>query len=166
MPSQPFNLSERQLDAIDKCLSDLLWETEARCALLSGAGGQLISAMGDFQQINIAVLSALAAGEIAATKEMADLVGERARFRMVLHEGQNNSVYLSDVGEEMFLLTVFETHIPIGMVRLFTKEVVDKLLMLLQSPCSDRLRNDAALGQLDDLDCLFDGLDAVLSESE
>lgn len=165
MPSQPSALSKQQLDAIDKCLKYLLWETDARCVLLASTSGQLISELGSFQQVNTAVLSALAAGEMAATKEMANLVGEPARFRMVLHEGQRNSVYLSEVGEEMLLMTVFDTQTPIGMVRLFTREVVDDLLGILKNPAYVTPTQEEEMAEgLDKLEHrILDELDAALA---
>lgn len=165
MPSQPSALSKQQLDAIDKCLKYLLWETDARCVLLASTSGQLISELGSFQQVNTAVLSALAAGEMAATKEMANLVGEPARFRMVLHEGQRNSVYLSEVGEEMLLMTVFDTQTPIGMVRLFTREVVDDLLGILKNPAYATPTQEEEMAEgLDKLEHrILDELDAALA---
>ena len=147
------DLSERQLEKIDKCLERLHWETEAQCVLLADVTGQLISERGATGNMNTAVLSALAAGELAATKEMARLVGEEARFRMVLHEGNRNSVYLSEVGEEMLLITVFNNRTPIGMVRAFTREVVGELLDIL-SPSEGK----------DDQEDVFDDLDSLLAD--
>jgi predicted regulator of Ras-like GTPase activity (Roadblock/LC7/MglB family) len=164
MLPKPIDLSEQQLEDIDRCLEHLLWETDARCVLLADITGQLISGLGDTEQMNTAVLSALAAGELAATKEMAGLVGEQARFRMVLHEGDRSSVYLSEVGHEMLLITVFETQTPIGMVRLFTKEVVTDLADIASQPPAPAQNDDKQddLGGFDD--SFFDELDASLSE--
>ncbi|MBN1936825.1 MAG: roadblock/LC7 domain-containing protein [Anaerolineae bacterium] len=165
MLPKPIDLSEEQIEAIDKCLEHLHWETDARCVLLADITGQLISGLGASDQMNTAVLSALAAGEIAATKEMANLVGEQARFRMVLHEGLRNSVYLSDVGEEMLLITVFETQTPIGMVRLFTKEVVADLIKIIAQSKTPGAQNSAERAELDGFDSqFFEKLDASLSE--
>jgi len=126
------NFSVRQLEEINVCLTNLRWETEARCVLLADITGQLIEEQGISGQMNTAVLSALAAGQLAATKEMARLVGEQARFKLLLHEGERQSVYLSDVGEEMLLVTVFENSTPIGMVRLFTRTTVEQLKEIAQ----------------------------------
>lgn len=151
MLPQPIDLSEQQIEAIDACLERLHWETEARCVLLADITGQLISERGAAGKMNTAVLSALGAGELAATKELARLVGEEARFRMVLHEGSKNNVYLSDVGEEMLLITVFDEQTPIGMIRLFTKEVVGELLQIISQPKSAGLSGNEDMLQTDDI---------------
>jgi predicted regulator of Ras-like GTPase activity (Roadblock/LC7/MglB family) len=134
---ESFKLSIKQLDEIGNCLTALHWETSARCVILADVTGQVIEAQGSVSQVNTAVLSALAAGELAATREMAHLVGEEACFKLLLHEGQRQSVYLSDVGEEMILVTVFASSTPIGMVRLFTKDAVDKLKHITKNTPSD-----------------------------
>jgi predicted regulator of Ras-like GTPase activity (Roadblock/LC7/MglB family) len=154
------------MEAIDKSLERLHWETEAQCVLLADISGQLISERGVTGRINTAVLSALAAGELAATKEMASLVGEEARFRMVLHEGWQNSVYLSEVGEEMLLITIFNNNTPIGMVRLFTREVVAELAAIIvqsepvaeEEKDTDDFDDDFGtllLGELDEIEVSF-----------
>lgn len=136
MSDLPSNLvlSVEQLERIDRCLNDLRWEAEARCVLLAEISGQMIGEKGVFNHMNTAVLSALAAGELAATKELARLVGEPARFKLLLHEGERQCVYLSDVGEEMILVTVFDTTTPIGLVRLYVRKVIGELLEIVQTP--------------------------------
>jgi predicted regulator of Ras-like GTPase activity (Roadblock/LC7/MglB family) len=157
------DFSTQHLDEIHDCLTNLRWETEARCVLLADITGQLIEEQGISTEMNTAALSALAAGEMAATKEMARLVGQRARFKLLLHEGDDQSVYLSDVGEEMLLVSVFDNSTPIGMVRLFTREAVEQLKAIAsrsraedQKPTPDLM---ADFGQL-----LSDELDLSLSE--
>jgi hypothetical protein len=82
--------------------------------------------------MNTAVISALAAGNLAATNEMARLVGEPARFKLLLHEGRQRSVFLSDVGEEMVLITVVNNQTPIGLVRLSTQAAVNQLIEVVK----------------------------------
>lgn len=126
------SFSARHLEQIHQCLTSLRWETEARCVLLADITGQLIEEQGVSKELNTAVLSALAAGEMAASREMARLVGQRARFKMLLHEGDDQSVYLSDVGEEMLLVIVVQNSTPIGMVRLFIRRAVDELNRIIR----------------------------------
>ncbi len=126
------DFSIQHLEKIHDCLTNLRWETGARCVLLADITGQLIEEQGISADMNTAALSALAAGEMAATKEMARLVGQQARFKLLLHEGDDQSVYLSDVDGEMLLVTVFDNSTPIGMVRVFTREAVVELKQIVQ----------------------------------
>ncbi|MCX7680940.1 MAG: roadblock/LC7 domain-containing protein [Anaerolineae bacterium] len=126
-----FSLSREQAEAIDRVMDKIAYESEARCIILADVTGQLISARGQTEQMNTQVLSALAAGELAATHEMARLVGERARFKLLLHEGEHHSVYLSDIGEQLILIIVFDNETPIGLVRMILRLAVDRLLPLI-----------------------------------
>lgn len=125
-------LSVEQAEAIDHCLARIALESEARCIILADVTGQLIAERGQTGTMNTQVLSALAAGELAATQEMARLVGERARFKLLLHEGEEQSIYLSDVGEQLILVIVFDNDTPIGLVRLVLKQAVEALTSILE----------------------------------
>ncbi len=157
--SLPF--SEKHLEEISDSLNSLQWETEASCVLLADITGQLIEERGNTAQMNTAVLSALAAAELAATKEIARLVGEKARFKMLLQEGEKQSIYLSDVGEELVLVTVFDNETPIGMVRVFTKQTVDRLSEILEKARVEE-RDDEGKGK--DKDNLTDDFGQLLSD--
>ena len=146
-------LSSAQLEQIDACLNEMLVESQARCTLLADISGQLISEKGDFAHMNTAVLSALAAGELAATKELARLVGEPARFKLLLHEGERQCVYYSDVGEEMVLITIFDTSTAIGLVRLHLRKLVGELVEIAKTPQLSPPENELLLD--DDLDNLL-----------
>ncbi len=128
-------LSVEQAEAIDRCLDSIAANSGAHCIILADVAGRLIAERGHTSGMNTQVLSALAAGELVATHELARLVGEPARFRLLLNEGENHNVYLSDVGEQLILIIVFDTKTPIGMVRLLLKEAVKELMpILMQSP--------------------------------
>jgi len=132
MLPQTIDLSSVQLEEISETLKELRWESEAHCVLLADITGQLIEAQGILNDMNTAVLSALAAGQLAATKEMARLVGEPARFKLMLHEGEKQTVYVSDVVGELILVLVLDTRIPIGMVRLSTQMAVEHLSHIIE----------------------------------
>lgn len=132
--SPSFTLSIEQAEAIDTCLERMAYESEASSIILADVTGQLISERGKTMGINTQVLSALAAGELSATQEMARLVGERARFNLLLHEGDERSVYLSPVGNKMLLIIVFDGRTPIGLVRIILKNAVEELGPILERP--------------------------------
>lgn len=126
------DFTKKQFDEIDKILYHLFWETEAQSVMLSDITGQLVSVLGE-SNINTVPLSVLAAGNLATTKEIARLIGEPANFKLMLHEGDTRSVYLSDVGDDLFLIAVFGKSTPIGLVRLSTQNTVRKLLKIVEA---------------------------------
>lgn len=130
--SRQIILTARQFDEITKVLSELAAKTKASTILLADISGQLITQRGNTDDINTAILSALAASDFAATSEMAKLVGEDAKFKLLFHEGEKRNVYLSNVGDNFFLVVVFDVSVTLGLVRIYTKKAIENLLTVFE----------------------------------
>jgi predicted regulator of Ras-like GTPase activity (Roadblock/LC7/MglB family) len=124
-------LNGKQYEAITKVLSELAVKTKASAILFADMSGQLISQRGNTEDMNTTVLSALAASDFAATSEMAKLVGEEAKFKLLFHEGEKRNVYLSNVGDDFFLVVVFDVSVTLGLIRIYTKKAIEDLLEAL-----------------------------------
>ncbi len=131
--SRQIILAPQQFDEITKILSELAAKTKASTILLADISGQLITQRGNTDDINTAILSALAASDFAATSEMAKLVGEDAKFKLLFHEGEKRNVYLSNVGDNFFLVVVFDVSVTLGLVRIYTKKAIENLLKVFES---------------------------------
>jgi len=131
--SRQIILTAKQFDEITKVLSELAAKTKASTILLADISGQLITQRGNTDEINTAILSALAASDFAATSEMAKLVGEDAKFKLLFHEGEKRNVYLSNVGDNFFLVVVFDVSVTLGLVRIYTKKAIENLLNVFES---------------------------------
>ena len=125
-------LTAQQFDEITKVLSELAAKTKASTILLADISGQLITQRGNTDDINTAILSALAVSDFAATSEMAKLVGEDAKFKLLFHEGEKRNVYLSNVGDNFFLVVVFDVSVTLGLVRIYTKKAIQNLLKVFE----------------------------------
>lgn len=125
-------LNGKQYDAITKVLSELATKTKASAILFADMSGQLISQRGKTDDMNTTVLSALAASDFAATSEMAKLVGEEAKFKLLFHEGDKRNVYLSNVGDDFFLVVVFDVSVTLGLIRIYTKKAIEDLTEALE----------------------------------
>ena len=123
-----FVLPTQQLIEVEQHLRRLYDKTGASCVLLIDISGQLISYRGTTEGLDLASLAALAASDMAAITEMAKLVGERDRFNLLFHEGENHNILISTVGGRFLLVVIFKTSVRIGLVRLLTKETVIELL--------------------------------------
>jgi predicted regulator of Ras-like GTPase activity (Roadblock/LC7/MglB family) len=99
--------------------------------------GQLISQRGNTENMNTTVLSALAASDFAATAEMAKLVGEEAKFKLLFHEGEKRNVYLSNVGDYFFLVVVFDVNVTLGLIRIYTKKAIQSLQEILEQESTE-----------------------------
>ncbi len=131
--SRQIILTPQQFDEITKILTELAAKTKASTILLADISGQLITQRGNTDDINTAILSALAASDFAATSEMAKLVGEDAKFKLLFHEGEKRNVYLSNVGDNFFLVVVFDVSVTLGLVRIYTKKAIQNLVNVFES---------------------------------
>jgi predicted regulator of Ras-like GTPase activity (Roadblock/LC7/MglB family) len=118
-------------EGIKKYLGELYSKTRAKVVLFADMAGQIIGERGDTAEMNTTVLAALAAGDFAATAEIAKLVGEGDRFKLHFHEGETKNVYLTNVGNQFFLIIIFDATVALGMVRVYTKKAVESLLGLV-----------------------------------
>ena len=123
-------MSTQQIEQIANALEDLQSKTRANYAFLVDVSGQLIQARGRTGSTDMGALAALIAGNIAATREIARRISEPTMFRVLLHEGAEQSVYVSHVGDRFMLVVVFAANIQIGLVRLLGKRAADELTTL------------------------------------
>jgi len=125
-------LSREQFEKITGSMSALASKLRVEAVLLVNSSGRTIaSSIRSGWQGDTTLLSTLAASSFAAANEMARILGEKEQFRMVLHEGKENNIFLSSIHPGYFLVVVFEKGVALGMVRLFTKKTIAELLPVL-----------------------------------
>ena len=125
-------LYEDQIKKIDKALTRIIKESEAKCALLVDKDGHLITRQGFTHTLDTTALAALLAGSFASTKEIARLVGE-PEFSVLFHQGKRDHIHISLIGERTILVVIFDDRTTIGMIRLYAKEVGETLKSILES---------------------------------
>ena len=125
-------LYEDQIKQIDKALTRLIKESEAKCALLVDKDGHLITRQGFTHTLDTTALAALLAGSYASTKEIARLVGE-PEFSVLFHQGKRDHIHISLIGERTIMVVIFDDRTTIGMIRLYAKEVGETLKNILES---------------------------------
>lgn len=128
--SHPLMLPAAQVERIEKILDELLNKTRSTYVFLSDVSGQLIDVRGRLGATDGVALAALTASNMAATIEMARLVGEKNHFHLLFHEGASRNIHLSQVGDSFILVVVFDAGVQIGLVRLFSKRAVEELTRL------------------------------------
>lgn len=134
---QPVVLSGEMYKAISEILSDLSSKTRAKTIIFADSNGHPITQRGQTSEINIPNMAALAAGDFAATAEMAKMIGEKQRFKYLFHEGDKTNIYLSNVGDHFLLIIIFDSNIALGMIRVFTKRTIDNLTKILTEAKQD-----------------------------
>jgi predicted regulator of Ras-like GTPase activity (Roadblock/LC7/MglB family) len=125
-------LYEEEIEQIDRVLTRLIKEAEAKCALLVDKDGHLITRQGFTHTLDTTALAALLAGNFASTKEIARLVGE-PEFSVLFHQGKRDHIHISLIGERTILVVIFDDRTTIGMVRLYAKEIGETLQEILSN---------------------------------
>ncbi|MCM8533978.1 MAG: roadblock/LC7 domain-containing protein [Lentisphaeraceae bacterium] len=121
-----FELNVTDCERIQKDLNEFLDLSEAQATLLCDRGGSILFSEGEFQEDAIDLICALVAGSFAATKELALALGED-EFSAIFHQGQNNSIFISAIGEEVLLLSIFSENTNAGLVKMYAKTACRKM---------------------------------------
>ena len=116
----------------------------AHSVLLIDRSGQLIAHHGNTPEIDLLSLSALTAANFGATAEIAKILGED-EFTLLFHKGKNQNVYFSAIGEHVIMVTLFDDHTSLGLIRFQISKVIDELLKIFSSIFEKRGRNERDL---------------------
>jgi predicted regulator of Ras-like GTPase activity (Roadblock/LC7/MglB family) len=122
---------EQDVGRLDGELDGFLEFSGARCAVLIDREGHLVTRRGDTASASLDSLSALMAGSFAATKQIAHLLGEES-FSTLLHQGEQQSIQVSLVGERTLFCVVWDERSNFGLVRFYAQETTKRLDQVLK----------------------------------
>lgn len=150
---------EDDVEQINRGLENYQQLSKSRCNMLIDVEGHAVTQVGSTDGINLETIAALVAGSVAATKEVAKILGEK-EFTSLTHEGKHESIQLSVVGNRTILATIYDQEeTTTGMVRFYTKELVEKLQNIFDDIQN---RKDPVKSVFDDTG--LSGLDDVLDD--
>jgi predicted regulator of Ras-like GTPase activity (Roadblock/LC7/MglB family) len=121
--------------------------------------GQPIAFHGDIGDMDTTSFSSLAAGNVAATTSMAQLIGEEV-FPAVVHEGERESIFISVIGRSL-LVVVFDERSTLGLIKIRSKrasfEVATILEEVIALSAAMSASSDSFLSEIsdEDIDNLF-----------
>ena len=116
MNSSNFNLHELEFQRIQTILTKMQRELRAELVLLINRSGQPIVTSGSAENFDCTALSSLAAANLAATDGLANIVGEH-EFSVLVHQGRNRSLFISDLLKRFSLVLVFDATTSSGLIR-------------------------------------------------
>src|SRR5262249_11357222 len=122
---------EEELHQISNVCEILHRDSNARAVLVIDKNGQAIAQAGDVQELDVASLSSLTAGNIAATGGIAQLLAEK-EFAGQFHEGEKTNVHISIVGQRVILVVLFDERSSLGLVRLRVRKAATELTSVLE----------------------------------
>lgn len=144
-------------------LTRLQDESNSKLVFLLDKNGQQIANSGDLADVDPTSLASLAAGNVAATEGLAQLIGE-PEFSTLFHEGEEDSLHISLIANKVILLVIFDQHSSLGLVRLRVKQRTEELTRLVRQIVSrdhdgtpGEVLAAAPLGEItdEDIDQLF-----------
>lgn len=155
MPDAPILLREQQFHQLKAVLARLRMDAAAKVVFLVDKDGQEIAVQGEVGNLDTTSLASLAAGNVAATGGMAQLIGEK-EFPTLSHEGERESIHISVIGR-LLLVVVFDERSSLGLVKLRSKQVSSQIAQMISEITSkdDDLDSPFAGITDEDIDSLF-----------
>ena len=151
-----FILREQEFEALLSILRKLLVDASAKVVFLVDKNGTLLGSVGDAVGFDTTSLASLAAGNIAATGGLANLIGEK-EFSILFHEGERDNMHLSVVAERLILVIVFDRRSSVGLVRLRVRQATARLTAVMAVALAASEMEFGAVEELteDDIESLF-----------
>lgn len=126
-------LSEETYNSISKVLEELHVNTRAELIVFCESNGYPVLHKGSVDNLDLPIISSLAANNFSATAKMAAMLGEKDTFKFLFHEGEHTNMYLSNVGFNFILMVIFDAEVALGIIRIYTKKAIDALTQILSS---------------------------------
>ncbi len=117
MPASSLAIFEEDFKSIEATLGALQNQANARFVFLIDRSGQQLGFVGDTEALDATSLASLAAGNVAATEGLAQLLGE-ANFSSLFHEGARDNLHITLINSQVILLVAFDERSSLGLVRL------------------------------------------------
>lgn len=143
MSSSDLIMYEEEFSRIDEELQRLYVQTNAKVVFLVDKNGQLIASAGETRDIDTTSLASLTAGNIAATGGIARLLGEK-EFTILFHEGENDNIHISLIGQRVILVVIFDKRSSLGLVRLRVKKSSEALVKIFNDITSKSEKEKSA----------------------
>lgn len=119
-------LIEEDIQRLDDVLSEFLARTDAVTALILDKGGFLITHQGDSRSFDLTTIGALASGAYLANQTIANLVNED-NFNSVYQQGENVSMFVTNVDEHCLLVVIFKAKVGVGVVKYYSNTAREQI---------------------------------------
>jgi predicted regulator of Ras-like GTPase activity (Roadblock/LC7/MglB family) len=156
MPDTPILLREQQYHQIKAVLARLRMDSCAKVVFLVDKDGQEIASQGEVGSLDTTSLASLAAGNVAATGGMAQLIGEK-EFPTLSHEGERESIHICVIGR-LLLMVVFDERSSLGLVKLRSRQIsgqIATMFLAITEASNEDLDSPFAGITDEDIDSLF-----------
>ncbi len=121
--------SEVQIESMRAALKELAMEPGVHSALLADMSGIVLTHWSRYRDINVTVVAALAAGNSLALAEIGRNMGQRHPGRLVIQEGDDQSILMAHM-EDLLLLLALSADTSLGWARIATMRACEEILRI------------------------------------
>lgn len=123
-------LSADQIGSLEQVIDRELLQAGADHVIIVDVSGNLILERGSLEMEDIPSLAVLSAANFAATAEIAKLLGEED-FTLLFHKGDKVSIHFSRFSRDYIIITLFNDHVSLGLIRLKSNKATQELASIL-----------------------------------
>jgi predicted regulator of Ras-like GTPase activity (Roadblock/LC7/MglB family) len=137
----------QDIDQINAALLAFVKKSSAQSVLIIDQEGHMVARQG-FRQGggDPSALAALVAGSFASTRQVAKQLGE-SEFRLMSHQGPQQSIHITLLGERTLQVAVFSSTVKPGMIQVLCSELAKQLEAILAA-AAKHVPGDAEAPQL------------------
>lgn len=121
--------TEAQIEAMRAALKELAMEPGVHSALLADMSGIVLTHWSRYRDINVTVVAALAAGNSLALAEIGRNMGQRQPGRLVIQEGEDQSLLMAHM-DDLLLLLALSADTSLGWARIATLRACDEIMRI------------------------------------
>ncbi len=129
-----FTIFSGQESAIDELTRDLDKKIQSLYIMVSDTAGQPILQRGELEKNKLLALGSLVAGDLAASQETAKIIGQYESYQLIIREGLESNLFISEIGKELILLCLVPIRTPLGWARLLVKETAKQIAEIIKTP--------------------------------
>jgi predicted regulator of Ras-like GTPase activity (Roadblock/LC7/MglB family) len=129
-----FSLQE---DAIKKLAVELQEKLQTLFIMVVDTAGQSIYASEPLTANKSNALGSLLAGDLSASQELARVTGQYDLSQLIIREGVESTLFISEAGKDLLLLVIVPGQVPIGWARILIKETARQIGSIIHTPVSE-----------------------------
>jgi predicted regulator of Ras-like GTPase activity (Roadblock/LC7/MglB family) len=133
-PTNDIILTTKNLKEATTLMEDSLISAGIRTAMLIDSAGNIIlnvTREGSIEEIDTMSLAALTAASLAATTQIAQIIGEED-FSILFHKGENTNIHFSRAGDNLILVSIFGKNVSLGLIRCRVEELTGSFNKLFE----------------------------------
>lgn len=123
-------LEDKQVGQLREVLVDLCLSTMAVFSMLIDAAGRVVATGGETAEFELEAIAALAAGDLATSRQLAAMLNEPEFSLLFQHEKQKN-MFLTAIESDAILIVVFDVDTTFGALRLRIRRSISQLQQIL-----------------------------------